>query len=184
MIMRNRLRVGAAIVAVVALAGCSATTNGAISPGGSQSGDSSNSSGPQADAVLTTNVKDGAQVAPGTTVKVSAAPGWAIRVTSKSTPEISGTSTADNSWASDPLPPKSTWSFEVSGEESGTGNKVTKTISGTAVGSKNSLSAEITPDAGAYGVGIIPRITFSDGIKKSDRANLVKRMLVQSSVTG
>ncbi len=179
----NRTRCAAAAMAVLlAVAGCS---NVAESVGGQPDSPERNAaaqSGPDPASIISSSVKDGAQVAPGSQVTISAASGWAIRVISGGTENVLGAVKASGAWVSDPLPPNSSWLLRATAVEAATGKTVTRDVSGATSGSRNQLTAEISPSAGTYGVGIIPRVTFSDTVRKSDRARLEKRMDVTSSV--
>ena len=175
--MHFKGRYVACLAAALMVAGCGNIA--ASVTGGSDSQDSK--SAPDPASVISSTIADGAKSAPGSVVKISASPGWSIAVVPSGTGNVTGAVNASGAWVSSPLPPSSSYLFTATASDPSSGQTVARNFSGSTSGSKNTLTAEITPSGGKYGVGIIPRVVFSDPVRKSDRAQLEKRMVVTSS---
>lgn len=122
----------------------------------------------------------GATVEPGEKFRVAAKGNWVIETVSVDGADVQ-VPTVERVWESHPLPPQSQTRISVTLRDTATGAVHTVRRSLRTGGAAETFTAEVTPSEGSYGVGIIPRVVFSQEIPKASRASVVEQLSVTTS---
>lgn len=126
---------------------------------------------------------DNTEVAAGDRVKFQAKAPWVLESVS-----VSGTSGNDTvgvafpgkKWISEPLVPGQMSTYAATMRNQTTGDVTTVVRKAIAGPGLDFFSADLSPSGETYGVGIVPKVTFSQEVPQRDRKALTDRFTVTS----
>lgn len=183
---RNQL-IAVTTVGALALTGCTTLSAG--------TGNDVVTSEVDPNTTAVTNVDDSQSLKAGERVKVTATSPWVIEdvVVGSSSGEVHATVAAPTQWSSAPLEPLQSTTYEVKMRNATTGDVTVvnrKVVSGAPA---KTFTADFSPEMGkkktpqSFGVGIIPKVTFSKEVPTANRKALTNRIAVTNAsapVTG
>ena len=175
---RNLVLTVTLVSGALALSACS-------SLGASTGNDSSSNVSDSDVTAVTTNIDGESTVDAGARIKATAQDQWLIEKVSVSVPGQDSQEVADPgaNWKSEPLAPGQTTAVTLTMRNQNNGDTTNVTRNVLAGPATDTFSAALTPRGGTYGVGIIPKVTFSKSVPAKDRAEMEKRMTVTTSPT-
>ena len=133
-----------------------------------------------------TNVDKKGQLKAGDRIKITAQDPWVIETIALNGTEgdsVQGVPAPGMQWKSGPLNPQSLTTMTATMRNPTTGQTLDITRKVMAGPAQDTFSAEISPDKGTYGVGIIPKVTFDKEVPTSSRQDIESRLQVSASPT-
>lgn len=182
--MNKRIQFTAvAVIGALALTGCTTLSAG--------TGNDVVTSEVDPNTTAVTNVDAKQSLKAGERVKITATSPWVIESVTVGTPagETDAAIPSPTQWASAPLEPLQATTYRVKMRNATTGESTEvnrKVVSGAPA---KTFTAEFTPEMGkkdtpqSFGVGIIPKVTFSKEVPVANRKALTDRITVTSTPT-
>ncbi len=182
--MNKRIQFAAfTAIGALALTGCTTLSAGTSDDVGTNKVDPS--------TAVVTNIDKSQSLEAGERVKVTATSPWVIEsiVVGSSAGDVDATIAAPTQWSSAPLEPLQSTTYQVKMRNATTGEVAEvdrKVVSGAPT---KTFTADFTPEMAkksepqSFGVGIVPKVTFSKEVPVANRKALTDRITVTAAPT-